>query len=266
MPNTKKIALITGSNRGIGFETARQLGEKGVTVIVTARNRNDVDETVKILRGQGVDAEGVVLDVTRAEDRKAVAEFVASKFGKLDILINNAGVAPAEGIFGSRASETTEDELQTIFNINLFSVIAFTRELLPLLKKSDAGRIVNVSSVLGSQTIHASQPSPIASMRRFSYNASKSALNMFTIHLAAEHQCSSELRPSRVGQDGSWHAGRSHVGTGWRQDKRCGCASWIRRPERPLHPRNRQADALVMVSRENLSGLLPGLSSPRTHL
>lgn len=186
MSNAKKVALITGSNRGIGFETARQLGEKGVAVIVTARSRGDVDETVKALRDQGFDAEGAVLDITRSEDRKAAVEFVASKFGKLDILINNAGAAPAEGIFGSNASETTEAELQTVFNVNLFSVIALTREFLPLIRKSDAGKIVNISSILGSQTIHASQPSPIAQMRRFSYNASKSALNMFTIHLAAE--------------------------------------------------------------------------------
>jgi NAD(P)-dependent dehydrogenase (short-subunit alcohol dehydrogenase family) len=186
MSNAKKVALITGSNRGIGFETARQLGEKGVTVIVTARTKNEADETVQSLRAQGIDAEGIVLDVTKNEDRKAAANYVESKFGKLDILINNAGVGPADGLFGSRASETTESELQSIFNVNLFAVVALTHELLPLMKKSEAGRIINLSSILGSQTIHASEPSPIAQMRKFAYNASKSAINMFTIHLAAE--------------------------------------------------------------------------------
>ncbi len=186
MASAQKVALITGSNRGIGFETARQLGEKGVTVIVSARNRNEADEAVKKLRGQGIDAEGVGLDVTKAEDRKTVASFIDSKFGKLDILVNNGGIGPADGVIGLRASASTQEELQQVFNVNVFSLIAFTHELLPLLKKSEAGRIVNLSSILGSLTIQASDPSPVAPMRKFSYNASKAAVNMFTIHLAAE--------------------------------------------------------------------------------
>jgi NAD(P)-dependent dehydrogenase (short-subunit alcohol dehydrogenase family) len=186
MPNANKVALITGSNRGIGFETARQLGEQGVTVIVSARTKGETDEAVKKLRDQGLDVEGVVLDVTKPEDRKAAAGFIKSRFGKLDILVNNAGVGPADGLIGSRASATTESELETIFDVNVFSLVAVTQELLPLLKKSDAGRIVNLSSILGSQTLHANQPSPIAQLRKFAYNASKTAVNMFTIHLAAE--------------------------------------------------------------------------------
>jgi NAD(P)-dependent dehydrogenase (short-subunit alcohol dehydrogenase family) len=186
MPNGNKVALITGSNRGIGFETARQLGEQGVTVIVSARTQRETDEAVKKLRDQGLDVEGVVLDVTKPEDRKAAAGFIKSRFGKLDILVNNAGVGPADGLIGSRASATTESELETIFAVNVFSLVAVTQELLPLLKKSDAGRIVNLSSILGSLTLHANQPSPIAQLRKFAYNASKTAVNMFTIHLAAE--------------------------------------------------------------------------------
>ena len=87
---------------------------------------------------------------------------------------------------GLRASASTEEELQSIFNVNLFSLVALTHELLPLLKKSEAGRIVNLASILGSLTLQASEPSPLAQMRKFAYNASKAAVNVFTIHLAAE--------------------------------------------------------------------------------
>jgi NAD(P)-dependent dehydrogenase (short-subunit alcohol dehydrogenase family) len=87
---------------------------------------------------------------------------------------------------GPRVSASTESELQSIFNINLFALVALTREFLPLLKKSEAGRIVNLGSILGSLTFQAMEPSPIAQLSKFPYNASKAALNMFTIHLAAE--------------------------------------------------------------------------------
>ena len=93
---------------------------------------------------------------------KAAAKTVADKFGKLDILINNAGVGSQTDMFALTVSETTEEELQIVFGTNVFSVVATTREFLPLLKKSDAGRIVNLSSILGSLTLHADPNSPIA--------------------------------------------------------------------------------------------------------
>jgi NAD(P)-dependent dehydrogenase (short-subunit alcohol dehydrogenase family) len=102
----------------------------------------------------------------------------------LDILVNNAGVGPTDGLIGLRASASTESELQSIFNINLFSLVALTHELLPLLRKIEAGRIVN--SILGSLTLQSMEQSPIAPMRKFAYNASKAAVNVFAIHLAAE--------------------------------------------------------------------------------
>ena len=100
--------------------------------------------------------------------------------------INNAGVGAEDGMFVLKAVETTEAELQKVFGTNVFSVIAVTREFLPLLKKSPAGRIVNLSSILGSLTLHADPNSPIASVKTFAYDASKTALNAFTVHLAAE--------------------------------------------------------------------------------
>lgn len=186
MANGKKVALVTGSNRGIGFETARQLGKQGVTVIVSARAEREAVDAAGKLRGEGIEADSIALDVTEAADRAAAAKFIESRYGRLDILVNNAGAGPVDGLIGLRASASTENELQSIFNINLFSLVTLTHELLPLLKKSETGRIVNLSSILGSLTIQAMESSPIAQLRKFAYNASKAAVNMFTIHLAAE--------------------------------------------------------------------------------
>jgi NAD(P)-dependent dehydrogenase (short-subunit alcohol dehydrogenase family) len=186
MTKETKIALITGANRGIGLETARQLGKSGVTVVVGARSLAVAQKTAAALQGEGIDASPVQLDVTNAADRKSAAKAVGDKYGKLDILINNAGVGAEDGMFTPKTVETTEAELQKVFGTNLFSVIAVTREFLPLLKKSSAGRIVNLSSILGSLTLHADPKSPIASIKAFAYDASKTAVNAFTVHLAAE--------------------------------------------------------------------------------
>lgn len=174
----QKIALITGANRGIGFETAKQLGEKGVTVVLTARKLSAAQEAADQLKTQGINAFGVQLDVTDADERKAVGQYLSDKFGKLDILINNAGVAPKETLAVNKTIDTTPEEFEYVFNTNLFSIVYLTKELLPLIKKSSAGRIVNLSSILGSLTLHAQENSPIASFRVLSYNASKAALNM----------------------------------------------------------------------------------------
>jgi NAD(P)-dependent dehydrogenase (short-subunit alcohol dehydrogenase family) len=88
----QKVALITGANRGIGFETAKQLGEQGITVILTARSLDVANESADKLKQLGIDAYGAKLEVTSADDRKALAKYIDDKFGKLDILINNAGV------------------------------------------------------------------------------------------------------------------------------------------------------------------------------
>jgi NAD(P)-dependent dehydrogenase (short-subunit alcohol dehydrogenase family) len=183
----KKVALITGANRGIGFETAKQLGATGVAIVVTARKLKVAEETAEQLKALGVEAYPLQLDVTSEADRKAAAGYFEEKFGKLDILINNAGIAPASGL-ANVTSQVTDEDLLTVFTTNLFSVVALTRELLPLIKKAPAGRIVNLSSILGSLALHADPKSPIYNSKPFSYDASKSALNAYTIHLAHELQ------------------------------------------------------------------------------
>jgi len=185
MAQDKKVALITGASRGIGFETAKQLGEKGITVVVGARKLEAAEETAAKLNAQGIDAYGIQLEVTSAADRNAAARFIEERFGKLDILINNAGVGSSTG-FTPVTSQVTDEELERIFATNLFAVVSLTRELLPLIKKSPAGRIVNLSSILGSLILHSDPTSPIADFKSFAYNGSKSALNAYTIHLAHE--------------------------------------------------------------------------------
>jgi len=182
----QKVALITGANRGIGFETAKQLGEKGITVIVSARQLTAANEAAEKLRAQGIDAHGLQLDVTLKTDRKAAAKYIQENFGKLDILINNGAKAPKETLLVHKNADTTAEEFSEIYETNFFGIVYLTNELLPLIKASDAGRIVNLSSILGSLGTHAQADSAIAGYRVLSYNSAKAALNMFTVQLANE--------------------------------------------------------------------------------
>jgi NAD(P)-dependent dehydrogenase (short-subunit alcohol dehydrogenase family) len=181
--STKKVALISGANKGIGFETARQLGKKGVTVLLGARDLAKGEAAAEQLKKEGIDARAVKLDVVNPADVKAVAEKIEKEFGVLDILVNNAGIS-LEPIGGNTAVTASEETLRKTFDTNFFAVVSVTNGLLPLLKKSEAGRIVNVSSILGSLSLHAAEGSPIYEAKMFPYNASKSALNAYTIHLA----------------------------------------------------------------------------------
>ena len=182
----KKIALITGASKGLGFETALQLGKKGFTVIVTARTQHKSDEAVTKLKTKDIDALGVQLDVNNSKDITNLVSFLTERFGKLDILVNNAGVQlDFPGFMPGNSTETLSMEiLKQTFETNFFAPIALTQKLLPLLKKSDAGRIVNVSSIMGSLALHADAGSPIYGIKLLAYNSSKTALNQFTLHLA----------------------------------------------------------------------------------
>src|SRR5437879_1300605 len=154
MANAKKVALITGANKGLGFEMARQLGQAGVTVVLATRDPQKGEAAAGKLRSQGLDVQFLKLDVTDKADHEAASAFLEKKFGRLDILINNAGIS-AE-VFGTgKVSTTTDDTIHQTFETNFFAPIALTKALLPLLKKSDAGRIVNMSSILGSEALHA---------------------------------------------------------------------------------------------------------------
>ena len=180
----KKIALVTGANKGIGFETARQLGQKGITVLVGARDDAKARQAAEKLHKDGIDAHAVVVDVNDGASIKKTAGQIERDYGRLDILVNNAGVMVDDS--KKKPSEQSLEVWRKTFDTNLFGLIATTQAMLPLLRKSDAGRIVNLSSILGSIQLHATPGSPIYDTKMAAYNVSKSAVNAFTVQLAYE--------------------------------------------------------------------------------
>lgn len=182
----KKVAFITGANRGIGFETSRKLAEQGVQVIMGSRNLEKGKKAVEELSSDGIEVDLLQYDAFDLDAPKKVYEYISEKYKKLDILVNNAGVLLTGNLFVTNSSTVTDKDLKDTFQTNLFSVISLTQKLLPLIKKSEAGRIVNVSTILSSLTLHSAKDSPITPAKEFAYNASKTALNAYTIHLALE--------------------------------------------------------------------------------
>ncbi len=183
MAQKHKVALISGANKGLGLETARQLGKQGVTVLLGARDIAKGEAAAAELGKDGVEAIAVKLDVLDAADVSAAAARVEAEFGLLDILVNNAGML-VEALGENSTLTVSEEDLRATFETNFFAVVRLTNVMLPLLRKSAAGRIVNVSSILGSLTLHAAQ-GPKSLGKTLAYDASKSALNAYTIHLAA---------------------------------------------------------------------------------
>lgn len=188
----KKIAFVTGGNRGLGFQTALDLGqnkEEGIKVVIGSRDKAQGEAAVSRLRTTGVDADVIQFDITKQADYQSAYDYFDSKYGRLDILVNNAGIAggtfPGEGP-EHRAADVPIDLLRKVFETNFFAQVELTEKLLPLIRKSSAGRIVNLSSILGSLTLHADPKSPIYDAKSFAYDASKTALNAFTVHLAYE--------------------------------------------------------------------------------
>ncbi len=180
-----KVALITGANRGIGFETAKALGSSGIELMIGCRDEAKGEAAAKDLQALGYQAQAIVYDANNAaQSADAIYQAIEQQYGQLDILVNNAGML-AEQLMGDNTSSTvTQDVLQETFQVNLFSIVTLTQTLLPLIKKSDAGRIVNLSSVLASLALHSMENSPVGPAKAFAYNASKTALNAYTIHLA----------------------------------------------------------------------------------
>ena len=182
----EKVAFITGANRGIGFETSKKLAETGVQVILGSRDLNKGTKAVEKLNALGLEVDLTQYDAFDLKAPQKVFDYISEKYKKLDILINNAGVLLTGDLFVTNSSTVSDKDIKDTFQTNLFSVISLTQKLLPLIRKSDAGRIVNVSTILSSLTLHSAKDSPISPAKEFAYNASKTALNAFTIHLANE--------------------------------------------------------------------------------
>ncbi|PWU43489.1 dehydrogenase [Micromonospora globispora] len=181
---TTTIALITGANKGIGLATARQLGARGMTVLVGARDAARGREAERTLRDGGADARFVPLDVTDEASVAAAAKLVEHEYGHLDVLVNNAGIVRADG--AGLPSATTLATLREVYETNVFGVVAVTNALLPLLRKAPAARIVNVSSEVGSIAVMTEPQGALFALTSVPYPSSKAALNMITAMYAKE--------------------------------------------------------------------------------
>jgi NAD(P)-dependent dehydrogenase (short-subunit alcohol dehydrogenase family) len=192
MGTQDKVAFITGANKGIGFETARGLGQLGIAVVLGSRGEAKGRSAAETLRAEGIgNVEAVTFDINQPKNHQDIVRYLEGRYGKLDILVNNAAVLLDPGDFAAPAGYNTTSTvppeiLRGTFETNFFAVVALTQTLLPLIRKAPAGRIVNLSSILGSLTLHSDPNSPIYAMKSFAYDASKTVLNAFTVHLAQE--------------------------------------------------------------------------------
>jgi NAD(P)-dependent dehydrogenase (short-subunit alcohol dehydrogenase family) len=179
----KRIALVTGGNKGIGFEIVRQLARAGVHVILGARDEHRAALAVDALDSQGLTVQHARLDVTDLATIRAAAARIGTEHGKLDILVNNAGIFDhADGT----PSKASLDAVRRVFETNFLGTLAVTQAMMPLLREAPSARIVNVSSSLGSLTLNGDPSSPYHSAQFIGYNASKAALNMLTVQLREE--------------------------------------------------------------------------------
>ena len=178
----RRIALVTGANKGIGHEIARQLGRQDITVFLGARDEKRGGDAAEKLRAEGIDARPLRLDVTDAGSVEAAARTVETECGRLDILVNNAAIA----IDDAAPSALALDVMRRTYETNVFGVVRVTQAFLPLLRLSKAGRIVNLSSGLGSLTQQSDPRWPFAGLKLLAYNTSKSAVNAITVQFANE--------------------------------------------------------------------------------
>ena len=179
-----KTVLITGANKSIGFETARQLLKQGYHVYLGCRVLKKGQDAVDQLHSEGLTAvEPILIDVTSAESVKAAREVIGSRTAVLDVLINNAGIL---GLFSQNALEAGSGVYKEVFDTNVFGVIEVTHTFLDLLKVAEQPRIVNVTSGLGSLALHSDPAWKYYAVKPAAYLTSKAALNGFTIALAYE--------------------------------------------------------------------------------
>lgn len=192
-PKKERVILITGANQGVGFQVAKELAEKGLTVLVGSRNFEKGQAAAKEI---GTNAIPIQLDVTDPASIAAAAERIRNEFGKLDVLINNAGISRSERnnialedyktLYGT--STISLNEVRAIWETNVFGTLAVYQAMLPLLHLSTDARIVNVSSGVGSMTLNASPDFPYRKMYSPGYAGSKSAMNIMALAMMVEHE------------------------------------------------------------------------------
>lgn len=183
MTAAERVALVTGANKGLGLEVARQLGVRGVVVLLGARDERRGRAAATSLTAQGLPVTPLRIDVTDGASIADAAAHIERRHGRLDILVNNAGIA---GSSPGPASAATAEQMREVYDTNVFGVVAVTNAMLPLLRRSAAGRIVNMSSDVGSLTYMSDPGSPISKVNRLCYQTSKTALNALTVMYANE--------------------------------------------------------------------------------
>lgn len=184
------VALVTGANKGLGQQIAKELVGHGYIVLVGSRNFDGGKQAAEEI-GKG--AYPVQLDVTDAQSINAAAKYITTEFGRLDLLVNNAAIGQSgqystlpEILDASRASVAPLDDVRIIFETNVLGVLAVTQAMLPLIRLSSSGRILNVSSAVGSLTLNSDPNFPYRPYFGAAYPASKTALNAITVALAIE--------------------------------------------------------------------------------
>ena len=185
MEEDRRVALVTGATKGIGFEIAKGLAEQGLKVLVGARDLERGQAAAERLRAQGLDVEALLIDVADGASVRAAADSISANIGRLDVLVNNAGISLGKD---SLPSEADLGELRTVYETNVFGTIAVIQAMLPLLRKSEAGRIVNMSTGLASLALTRGPDAPMSFSRLLAYNSSKTALNAVTVQFANELQ------------------------------------------------------------------------------
>ena len=179
-----KVALVTGANKGIGYETVRQLAQKGIFVYLGSRDRDKGRIAVQNLLAEGLhNIEAITLDVTDTASIRSAFTIIETKTKVLDILINNAGIS---GHYPQSALTSGIDVFKHVFDTNLYGTIRVTQAFIDLLKKSEMPRIVNVSTAMASLTMASDLGNNSYSNRLVAYQTSKTALNMYTVNLAYE--------------------------------------------------------------------------------
>lgn len=180
MATESRIALVTGANKGIGLEIARALGRDGIIVLLGCRDPARGKAAAAELAWESIDARVLAIDVTDEASIRAAANHIEREFGRLDILVNNAGIA-----LGLDSGEEIGIELmRQVYETNVFGVLAVSQAMLPLLRRAPAGRIVNLSSTLGSLGLTSDPETHQGKTRYLAYSSSKSALNGVTVQLA----------------------------------------------------------------------------------
>jgi len=208
-----KSALVTGANKGIGLEVAKLLAQQGFSVYLGSRDLASGQAAVQQLRATGLTAvEAIQLDVTKPDSIQAARAAIGAKTPVLDVLVNNAGIS---GGTSQSARHTTLDQYQAVFATNVFGVAGVTQAFLDLLEQSSQPRIVNVSTAMASLTLFADFENASSAYRLPVYQASKAALNMYTLNLAHELRATpfkvNAVCPGYTQTDFTGHQGTSTV-------------------------------------------------------